>query len=370
MLFLKHNHYEDEEGESHSKSNTFEANFISAFVAHLVKSGYEESQITVLSPYLGQVRLLKNKLRRDSTTENVQITAVDNFQGEENDIIVISLVRSNRTRSMGFLAVENRINVALTRARHGMFIVGNADMLKDHNLWGQIIRELGTDRSIGEQLPLLDPVSGEVFPVRSADEISILLDNPLHEAGDAGSPGQGTKPTADRWAGLGKEDTDGKGRTRGYRDRDRGNGRGGGPPANDWNGNHSWKGGGDAGRSRRKGSGKDGDWDRDRGYDRWDDRYNGGKRNERDNDKDWSSAQKDRYEDDGKRRNAPARPNVQAPKPEKEKTPLPTKMEADDLHDECELVCGKAAAVEDDGASAKKGKKKQKSGKTVLMRLG
>merc|ERR1719343_1455934 len=142
VFFFRHNHFEDDEGESHSKSNTFESNFIAALCAHLVKSGYDESQITILSPYLGQVRTLKNKLRRDPTTQNVAITAVDNFQGEENDIILISLVRSNRNRAMGFLAVDNRINVAITRARHGMFLVGNADMLRGHSLWSQIMTEL------------------------------------------------------------------------------------------------------------------------------------------------------------------------------------------------------------------------------------
>ncbi|CAL1162326.1 unnamed protein product [Cladocopium goreaui] len=124
--FMTHFHFEDDEGESHSHLNTFEANFVSALCAHLVSCGYEESQITVLSPYLGQVRLLKKRIQRDPTTQQIAVTAVDNFQGEENDIIVISLVRSNRARQMGFLAVENRINVALTRARHGIFIVGNA----------------------------------------------------------------------------------------------------------------------------------------------------------------------------------------------------------------------------------------------------
>merc|ERR1719353_1275955 len=130
---MSHDHLEDAEmsgAEGHSKENSFESEFIGSLCAHLVKSGYEESQITVLSPYLGQVRVLKQRMRRDISTTNVHITAVDNFQGEENNIIVISLVRSNKTKTMGFLSVENRINVALTRARHGMFIVGNSDMLK------------------------------------------------------------------------------------------------------------------------------------------------------------------------------------------------------------------------------------------------
>mmetsp|Transcript_105373 Transcript_105373/g.250872 ORF Transcript_105373/g.250872 Transcript_105373/m.250872 type:complete len:1551 (-) Transcript_105373:107-4759(-) len=185
-FFMTHFHYEDDEGESHSKQNTFEANFVSAMCAHLVSCGYEESQITVLTPYLGQVRLLKKRMQRDPTTQKIAITAVDNFQGEENDIIIISLVRSNRARQMGFLAVDNRINVALTRARHGMFIVGNSDMLEKHTLWSQILAELRSDQCLADALPIIDKEESGVFQVRSADEISVFLDSKLHETGGEG----------------------------------------------------------------------------------------------------------------------------------------------------------------------------------------
>lgn len=185
-FFMSHFHLEDDEGESHSKQNTFEANFVSALCAHLVTSGYEESQITVLSPYLGQVRLLKRKIQRDPSTQGIAVTAVDNFQGEENDVIVISLVRSNRARQMGFLAVDNRINVALTRARHGLFIVGNTDMLEKHTLWSQILRELKSDECLAETLPIVDKEQKGPFEVKSADEISVFLENKVHQSGGEG----------------------------------------------------------------------------------------------------------------------------------------------------------------------------------------
>merc|ERR1719183_901793 len=174
---------EDAEGESHSKENSFESEFIGSLCAHLVKSGYEESQITVLSPYLGQVRNIKNRLRRDINTTNVATTAVDNFQGEENDIIIVSLVRSNRQKAMGFLAVENRINVALTRAKHGMFIVGNSDMLKGHKLWTSIMNNLSSDGCFSDRMPLVDKETGSVVQVNSPEEIQELLL-------DGDSPGQ------------------------------------------------------------------------------------------------------------------------------------------------------------------------------------
>jgi len=212
--FMSHPHFEDDEGESHSKQNSFEANFIRALVAHLVKSGYEESRITVLSPYLGQVRIIKNKLRDHPSTREVNVFAVDNFQGEENDIIVISLVRSNRNKTMGFLSVENRINVALTRARHGMFIVGNGDMLKGHKLWSSITSTLSEDSCFGTTMPLIHQDSQSIFQVKCADDISVMLDDPLLEGGDAGFE---PRVVADRWASLDKDD-------RPYRDRDYGKG--------------------------------------------------------------------------------------------------------------------------------------------------
>ena len=54
----------------------------------------------------------------------VKITVVDNFQGEENDIILLSLVRSNREAKIGFLKTENRVCVALSRAKKGFYIIG------------------------------------------------------------------------------------------------------------------------------------------------------------------------------------------------------------------------------------------------------
>ncbi len=63
--------------------------------------------------------------------QGLQITTVDNFQGEENDLILLSLVRSNPRNEIGFLKVENRVCVALSRARCGMFLFGNAQCIRN-----------------------------------------------------------------------------------------------------------------------------------------------------------------------------------------------------------------------------------------------
>jgi len=62
---------------------------------------------------------------------DVKVQTVDNFQGEENDIIILSLVRSNDKLNIGFLKISNRVNVALSRARHGLFLFGNLNCIRD-----------------------------------------------------------------------------------------------------------------------------------------------------------------------------------------------------------------------------------------------
>ena len=59
------------------------------------------------------------------TVAGVHVTAVDNYQGEENDVIILSLVRSNQEGSVGFLGTDNRVCVALSRARNGFYAFGN-----------------------------------------------------------------------------------------------------------------------------------------------------------------------------------------------------------------------------------------------------
>ena len=87
--------------------------------------------------------------------KGVRITLVDNFQGEENQIILLSLVRSNEEGKIGFLSTENRVNVALSRAKHGLFIVGNMDSLCARStLWQKIKERLEERGCFGTSLPL------------------------------------------------------------------------------------------------------------------------------------------------------------------------------------------------------------------------
>ena len=80
---------------------------------------------------------------------------VDNYQGEENKIILLSLVRSNPEGKVGFLRTDNRVCVALSRAKYGLYITGNMDLLSQSSkLWKNIKADLSESGSLGDALPL------------------------------------------------------------------------------------------------------------------------------------------------------------------------------------------------------------------------
>lgn len=100
-----------------SKSNQYEAQFLAGLCRYLIQQGYNADEITVLTMYTGQMFLLKKEIGVIHTCKGVRITCVDNFQGEENKIILLSLVRSNDQGKIGFLGIDNRICVSLSRAK-------------------------------------------------------------------------------------------------------------------------------------------------------------------------------------------------------------------------------------------------------------
>lgn len=93
----------------------------------------ERVDVGIISPYKGQVRLLRRMLKRDrywrSYRSLITINTVDGFQGQERDIIVISLVRSNGEGDIGFLRDLRRMNVAITRARMKLILIGDRSTL-------------------------------------------------------------------------------------------------------------------------------------------------------------------------------------------------------------------------------------------------
>ncbi|XP_078484289.1 NFX1-type zinc finger-containing protein 1-like [Ciona intestinalis] len=156
LYFISHNKMEDMVEDGKTKKNRHEAEFMVALCKYFLKHQFKPEQITILTTYTGQLLALKNIIRSTETELNeVYVTAVDNFQGEENDIILLSLVRSNEQKSIGFLKIHNRVCVALSRAKRGLFCIGNLQLLRSESkIWESIVSDLERDQLIGPALKL------------------------------------------------------------------------------------------------------------------------------------------------------------------------------------------------------------------------
>jgi hypothetical protein len=210
LFFIDHDHPEAGEEEeagapSGSKQNANEARFVVALTKHLLHQGYKPNQIAVLTPYVGQLKRLRLLLSavtmvfvdesdeadlqkeadKDGSSSSdddeadaaaapvaaapaalgvsqllnrVRLATVDNFQGEEAQVVIISLVRNNAAGRIGFLSTPNRANVLLSRAQHGMYIVGNARTFRNARpaggMWAQVIDIMEAQGRVGRALSL------------------------------------------------------------------------------------------------------------------------------------------------------------------------------------------------------------------------
>ena len=164
LFFMEHNFAEDHKDDHNkSKTNRSEAELTIAVVRYMLMQGYTPRQLVVLTPYLGQLVMLRSAMRaenfagvcayvgdadreellrengfeqsanesEDGLRDNsVRISTVDNYQGEEADIVVASLVRCNDHGQIGFLKEPQRANVLLSRARIGMILIGSANTIR------------------------------------------------------------------------------------------------------------------------------------------------------------------------------------------------------------------------------------------------
>ncbi|KAI8296356.1 Helicase required for RNAi-mediated heterochromatin assembly 1 [Colletotrichum sp. SAR11_240] len=125
----------------------------------------------------------KMSAAKSSTLNGIRVATVDNFQGEEADVVIVSLVRSNNERRCGFLSTSNRINVLLSRARHGMYIIGNAHTASSVAMWEECnmpsILDLDED-------PCIFPDCGHFWTCSTMDGQMGLGD--FYEVSDEGIP--------------------------------------------------------------------------------------------------------------------------------------------------------------------------------------
>ncbi|CAF0975352.1 unnamed protein product [Rotaria sordida] len=155
LFFINHDHTETTLNDGSSKQNEFEGEYVIKLAEYFIKQDYKPSQITILVMYLGQKQFIVKQVKQKGILHGVRIMVTDNYQGEENDIIILSLVRSNLEKKIGFLKTHNRICVALSRARCGLFVIGNINLFAEvDEKWKEILRTLSETNHIGNGLSL------------------------------------------------------------------------------------------------------------------------------------------------------------------------------------------------------------------------
>ncbi|KAK3293122.1 uncharacterized protein B0H64DRAFT_326522 [Chaetomium fimeti] len=220
LFWLDHDHPEDGKDDGSrvkSHSNPWEVSMAKALVHHLVRQGeYKSTDIALLTPYTGQLQKLRASLSNDfevflsdrdiealaqegfetkpteeektdsgprkvverkKLLQTIRLATVDNFQGEEAKVIVVSLVRSNSTSKVGFLRTENRINVLLSRAQHGMYLIGNARTYQNVAMWADVHQQLTTRNAVGPAISLCCPRHPDT-PLACADPADFAVKSP------------------------------------------------------------------------------------------------------------------------------------------------------------------------------------------------
>uniref|UniRef100_A0A915AFQ8 DNA helicase n=1 Tax=Parascaris univalens TaxID=6257 RepID=A0A915AFQ8_PARUN len=124
--------------------NRTEAASVEKVATRFLKAGLRPEQIGIITPYEGQRSYIVQFMQTQGALHSklyleMEVANVDAFQGREKDIIIVTCVRSNEHQGIGFLNDSRRLNVALTRAKYGVIIIGNAKILSRHPLWNQLL---------------------------------------------------------------------------------------------------------------------------------------------------------------------------------------------------------------------------------------
>lgn len=192
VIFMNHNQPETlnkglmdrrDNGAKFTKENPFEAEMILKTVRYLAQQGYGTKNMVVLTPYLGQLRLITDLLKQDvdpllsdldsfdliraglltqaaATVDKspLRISTIDNYQGEEADIVIASLTRSNNDGDIGFLSAKERLNVLLSRARNCIIMFGNMETFmhskKGHDTWVPFFESMKLKSCLYDGLPV------------------------------------------------------------------------------------------------------------------------------------------------------------------------------------------------------------------------
>ncbi|KAK8177442.1 P-loop containing nucleoside triphosphate hydrolase protein [Phyllosticta citrichinensis] len=192
VIFLNHTHLEDSEkrtgerrgeGSSVSKKNEYEADMVLQIVRYLGQQGYGTGKQVVLTPYLDQLALLRDKLSQENdpvlndldsfdlvkagliaretaahSRRKIKLSTIDNYQGEESDVVIVSMTRANSNGDIEFMKSPERVNVLLSRARDGLVIIGNSKTFlrskQGKETWGPLLDFMSKKGHIYEGLPV------------------------------------------------------------------------------------------------------------------------------------------------------------------------------------------------------------------------
>ncbi|CAJ1456465.1 unnamed protein product [Effrenium voratum] len=142
--------FEERDFTNMSTSNPYEAEMVVKLLTQFFRANESDRRLSVgiIAPYNGQVRLIKDRINGEKSTVSSRklekkvklVKTVDGFQGNEQDIIVISTVRSNLKGQLGFVSDHRRLNVAITRARFRLWVIGDLQTLANDEMWANFIK--------------------------------------------------------------------------------------------------------------------------------------------------------------------------------------------------------------------------------------
>ncbi|KNC96396.1 uncharacterized protein SPPG_08295 [Spizellomyces punctatus DAOM BR117] len=194
-------------GKGHSYYNPREVKLCVDLVESLC-AGYPTynfaGKIGVITFYKLQVRKIKDELIRRWSRDvlrYIDVNTVDGFQGQEKEVIILSCVRANDAQGVGFISDARRMNVALTRSKYSLVILGNVKTLRTNKAWRSLVSNADERRLISRSLPSL-PGKGYGPPPQN------ILKNPSNASG----PDMSARPDSRTGASKRRWDSDGDGR--------------------------------------------------------------------------------------------------------------------------------------------------------------